>query len=272
MSIRMINNTQKPFVVVNKAIAMDKDLNMRDRGMMLTLMSFPPEWKFSIKGLEKIVPDGRDAINSSLQRLEEKRYLVRVQERDEKGKFTDTKIYINPNPKENPVMNNPIAGNPTSAKPPPEKPNQIINKEKSNQQLKNEESINHSPEYIKTLEVVKDRINYDTIAIDRPKNIFLLNYIVELIAGVFMSNKTTIRIAGADIPTECVRDKIKRLSMFNVEFVIDRINEVSTKITDFDSYLLTCLYKAEEQEDMYWNNMVKNQKRQEEEENGNRKR
>ena len=71
MSITMINNTQKPFVVVNKAIAMDKDLNMRDRGMMLTLMSFPPEWNFSIKGLEKIVPDGRDAISSSLQRLEE---------------------------------------------------------------------------------------------------------------------------------------------------------------------------------------------------------
>jgi len=93
MSITMINNTQKPFVVVNKAIAMDKDLNMRDRGMMLTLMSFPPEWNFSIKGLEKIVPDGRDAISSSLQRLEEKRYLVRVQERDEKGKFADTKIY-----------------------------------------------------------------------------------------------------------------------------------------------------------------------------------
>lgn len=272
MSIRMINNTQKPFVVVNKAIAMDQDLNMRDRGMMLTLMSFPPEWNFSIKGLEKIVPDGRDAISRSLQRLEEKRYLVRVQERDKKGKFADTKIYINPNPKENPVTDNPIAGNPTVAKPPPENPNQIINKEINNQQLNNKESIDHSSEYIKTLETVKERINYDAVAIDRPKDIPLLNYIVELIVGVLVSSKATIRIAGADMPTECVRDKIKRLSMFNIEFVIDRINEVSTKITDFDSYLLTCLYKAEEQEDMYWNNMLKNPKRQEGEENGNRKR
>ena len=137
MSITMINNTQKPFVVVNKAIAMDKDLNMRDRGMMLTLMSFPPEWNFSIKGLEKIVPDGRDAISSSLQRLEEKHYLVRVQERDEKGKFADTKIYINPNPKENPMTGEPLTEIPFSAKPMTENPIQISNKETENKELTN---------------------------------------------------------------------------------------------------------------------------------------
>lgn len=93
MSIMMINNTQKAYVVVNKVIAMDKDLNRRDRGMMLTLMSFSPEWKFSIKCLESIVPDGKDALSRSLQRLEEKRYLIHAQERDEKGKFVDMKIY-----------------------------------------------------------------------------------------------------------------------------------------------------------------------------------
>lgn len=139
MSITMINNTQKPFIVVNKAIAMDKDLNMRDRGMMLTLMSFPLEWNFSIKGLEKIVPDGRDAISSSLQRLEEKQYLARVQERDEKGKFADTKIYINPNPKENPMTGEPLTEIPFSAKPMTENPIQISNKE-----ITNKESITQS--------------------------------------------------------------------------------------------------------------------------------
>lgn len=164
MSITMINNTQKPFVVVNKAIAMDKDLNMRDRGMMLTLMSFPPEWNFSIKGLEKIVPDGRDAISSSLQRLEEKRYLVRVQERDEKGKFADTKIYINPNPKENPMTGEPLTEIPFSAKPMTENPIQISNKEIKHKESTNKKSITQSADkFSETVEAVKEQINYDVV-------------------------------------------------------------------------------------------------------------
>lgn len=262
MSITMINNTQKPFVVVNKAIAMDKDLNMRDRGMMLTLMSFPPEWNFSIKGLEKIVPDGRDAISSSLQRLEEKHYLVRVQERDEKGKFADTKIYINPNPKENPEMDEPITGNPFSGKPMAENPIQINNKEIKNKELTNKKSITQSTErFSETVEAVKEQINYDVVAIDRKNDISYLDYIVDLMARTLLTGKRVIRIAGTDMAADDVKAKLKMINHFNVAFVIDRLKEIDTKITDFDAYILTCLYKADKQEDMHWNNVVRQQMR-----------
>lgn len=262
MSIMMINNTQKPFVVVNKAIAMDKDLNMRDRGMMLTLISFPPEWNFSIKGLEKIVPDGRDAISSSLQRLEEKQYLVRIQERDEKGKFADTKIYINPNPKENPVTDEPITGNPFSGKPTAENPIQINNKEIKNKELTNKKSIIQSTEWFsKTVEAVKEQINYDVVAIDRKNDISYLDYIVDLMARTLLTGKRVIRIAGTDMAADDVKAKLKTINHFNVVFVIDRLKEIDTKITDFDAYILTCLYKADKQEDIHWNNVVRQQMR-----------
>lgn len=257
MSITMINNTQKPFVVVNKAIAMDKDLNMRDRGMMLTLMSFPPEWNFSIKGLEKIVPDGRDAISSSLQRLEEKQYLVRVQERDEKGKFAGTKIYINPNPKENPMTGEPLTEIPFSAKPMTENPIQISNKE-----ITNKESITQSTgRFSETVEAVKEQINYDVVAIDRKNDISYLDYIVDLMARTLLTEKEVIRIAGTDMAADDVKAKLKTINHFNVVFVIDRLREVDTKITDFDAYILTCLHKADKQEDMHWNNVVRQQMR-----------
>ena len=58
---------------------------------------------------------------------------------------------------------------------------------------------------------------------------------------------------------DAVKVKLKNINLFNVEFVIDRLKEVDTKIKDFDSYILTCLYKADEQEEMYWNNVVKQQ-------------
>lgn len=262
MSIMMINNTQKPFVVVNKAIAMDKDLNMRDRGMMLTLMSFPPEWNFSIKGLEKIVPDGRDAISSSLQRLEEKQYLVRIQQRDEKGKFADTKIYINPNPKENPVTDEPLTENPFSGKPTAGNPIQINNKEIKNKELTNKKSITQSTErFCEIVEAVKEQINYDVVAIDRKNDISYLDYIVDLMARTLLTGKRVIRIAGTDMAADDVKAKLKMINHFNVAFVIDRLKEIDTKITDFDAYILTCLYKADKQEDMHWNNVVRQQMR-----------
>ena len=262
MSIMMINNTQKAYVVVNKAIAMDKDLNMRDRGMMLTLMSFPPEWNFSIKGLERIVPDGRDAISSSLQRLEEKQYLVRVQERDEKGKFADTKIYINPNPKENPMTGEPITETPSSVKPTTEKPTEISNKEIKHKELTNKKSITQSADgFSETAEAVKKHINYNVVAIDRENDISYLDYIVDLIARTLLTEKEVVRIAGTDMAADGVKAKLRTINHFNVEFVIDRLREVDTKITDFDAYVLTCLYKADKQEDMYWNNVVRQQMR-----------
>lgn len=260
MSIRMINNTQKPFVVVNKAIAMDQDLNMRDRGMMLTLMSFPPEWNFSIKGLEKIVPDGRDAISSSLQRLEEKQYLVRVQQRDERGKFSDTRIYINPNPKENPMAGEPVTEKPSSAKPTTENPAEISNKEIKHKELTNKKSITQSVDrFSETVESVKEQIDYDVVAIDRKNDIHYLNYIVDLMARTLLTEKDVVRIAGTDMAADAVKDKMKTINHLNVEFVIDRVREVDNKITDFDAYILTCLYKADNQEEIYWNNIVKQQ-------------
>ena len=267
MSITMINSTQKAFVVVNKAVAMDKELGLRDRGMMLTLMSFPPEWDFSIRGLETIIPDGRDAISSSLQRLENKNYLVRRQSRNEDGKFADTKIYINPNPKESPWIDyphteNPSTANPDTAKPLPENPTQINNKEIKNKRINKKESINHSAaNFDETVEDVKAQIEYDAIASDRKNDISLLNYIVDLIARTLITDKPVIRIAGSDRPAEQVKAKMENISFFNVEFVIDRMREVDTKITDFDGYLLTCLYKADEQEEIFLDNLIKQQEK-----------
>lgn len=265
MSIKMINNTQKAFVVVNKAVAMDKELGLRDRGMLLTLMSFPPEWNFSIRGLEAIIPDGKAAISSSLTRLENKRYLVRRQLRGEDGRFADTKIYINPNPKETPwtdypCAETPLTDKPDTVKPSPENPLQISNKEIKNKEISNKKSIIHSAaDYNKTVEEVKAQIEYDAVASDRKNDISLLNYIVDLIARTLLTDKPVIRIAGSERPAEQVKEKMQKVTFFNVEFVIDRMKETKTMITDYDGYLLTCLYKADEQENMYWDNVIRQQ-------------
>ena len=50
------------FCVVGMDVAKDQRLNLTERGMLLTLLSLPPDWDFTVEGMTKILPDGRDRI------------------------------------------------------------------------------------------------------------------------------------------------------------------------------------------------------------------
>ncbi len=51
------NHTQKNFTIISNTILKDHELNIKDRGVLCTLISLPDNWDFSIEGLLKIVPD-----------------------------------------------------------------------------------------------------------------------------------------------------------------------------------------------------------------------
>lgn len=263
MSVELINNTQEAFTVVDKAITMDRSLSLRERGMMLTLLSLPPVWKFNAKGIAAILPDGKDAVNSSLNILESKNYIIREQTRN-KGAFSETKLILNPNPNAPcrviPSSENPLTVNPDTVKPMTENPTLINNKEIITKEIKNKESIIHSAdEFTKMRESVRNQIEYEAVRIDRKNDIKLLDLIVELIVRILLDTSEEIKIGNVILPAEEVKRKFRELNMYNVEFVIDRVKETKTKITNQNAYLMSCLYRAEEQEDLYWDNLVKSE-------------
>ena len=51
---------------VYKDILKNHSLSLRDRGMVVTLLSLPDNWEFTISGLSKIIPDGKSSIRASL--------------------------------------------------------------------------------------------------------------------------------------------------------------------------------------------------------------
>ena len=53
------------------------------------MISLPPNWNFSITGLQKILPDGKASIASALKKLEQFGYLTRTKIRGEKGRIVD---------------------------------------------------------------------------------------------------------------------------------------------------------------------------------------
>ena len=68
---------KEKFTVLASSMFSDRNLNLKDRGLLATMMSLPDDWDFSIKGLASILSDGERAIRCSLLRLEEEGYLIR---------------------------------------------------------------------------------------------------------------------------------------------------------------------------------------------------
>ena len=93
------NKTQGNYVNVYKGIAMDPALSLRDRGMMLTLLSLPDNWDFTTAGLRKILLDGKHSIKSSIDSLQGLGYLSKEQSRGEGGVFGENviEVYETPN-------------------------------------------------------------------------------------------------------------------------------------------------------------------------------
>lgn len=125
------NKTQGKFTMVSKVITTDQELSLEERGMLLTLLSLPDNWEFSIKGLSKILPDGICKISTVINKLLEKGYVERLQSRSKNGTFgtNDIEVYQSPvvkgaaDPAANiPHADKPSAGNSFTDNPDTEKP------------------------------------------------------------------------------------------------------------------------------------------------------
>lgn len=130
------NKTQGNYVNVYKGIAMDPALSLRDRGMMLTLLSLPDNWDFTTAGLRKILPDGKHSIKSSIDSLQGFGYLSKEQSRGEGGVFGENVIEVYETP-HSPFPDFRVPDNPAAVKPVAENRSQLNNKK-----LTNNESIN----------------------------------------------------------------------------------------------------------------------------------
>lgn len=80
---------ERDFTALPNALLQDGRLHVFDVGLLGYMLSLPPDWSFSIRGLAAILPhDGVAAIGKSLQRIEAAGYLQRKQKRGADGKLS----------------------------------------------------------------------------------------------------------------------------------------------------------------------------------------
>ena len=69
-------------------------MTLKAKGLLITMLSKPDGWDYTLNGLQTILFEGRDAIASGLNELERHGYLVRHKTRDRFGRFTDVEYII----------------------------------------------------------------------------------------------------------------------------------------------------------------------------------
>ena len=80
------------FTVIRNEIFKDYSLSAKAVGVACKLLSLPPDWEYSIRGITTLFNDGESSIRSALSELEEHGYLRRERMR-EGGKLSKS-VYI----------------------------------------------------------------------------------------------------------------------------------------------------------------------------------
>jgi hypothetical protein len=81
------------YVVVPNAIARNDRLSFRARGLLVMLLSLPPDWHVTADMLAEDNPDSRTAIRAAMRELRESGYVEVHREQGEKGRW-QTRIEV----------------------------------------------------------------------------------------------------------------------------------------------------------------------------------
>ena len=133
-------NKKSNYTTIDNNIFKNKNLSLKARGLLTTMLSLPDEWDYTVNGLCSILKDGKSSIQSALKELEENGYLVRVQTKDENGMFSSTDYTLY----EIPLAEKPLTENPSTDNLLTENQPQLnTNKLNKNKEITNKENTNN---------------------------------------------------------------------------------------------------------------------------------
>ena len=275
----------KGYTVMSNHHLRNKDLSLKAKGLLSQMLSLPEDWDYTLKGLSLINREQIDAIRAAIRELEQAGYIVRSRERDSQGRLrgADYVIYEQPQPvPDSPTLENPMLDNPTQEKPTLGKPTQlnkdISSKEKTTTDVSitdsipilsrpfpSEDEAAQPPErkgterndaYRVYEEIIKDNIEYNILLQDMKFDHDRLNEIVDIILETVCTSRKKIRIAGDDYPAELVKSKFMKLSSEHIRFVLDCMQENTTKIRNIKQYMKAALFNAPSTIGSYYTSLV----------------
>ena len=274
MAVFRVEKTRNYTVMSNHHLR-DKSLSLKAKGLLSLMLSLPEDWDYTTKGLARICKDGVDSICATVRELEGAGYIVRARERHADGTLGGIEYTILEQPREPeaPKRENPVqvenAGDaprrdfpeqvkPALGKPEQDNPAQLNIHEQRKEEL-NTDLTESFPSFLRERKTAQEdvlerrssyraqimtNVDYDYLVgyteVDRER----LDELVELMLDTVCSTKSTIRVAGEELPAEVVRSRLLRLTDAHLLYVLDRVRENTTEVRHVRQYLLTALYNA----------------------------
>lgn len=274
MAVFRVEKTRNYTVMSNHHLR-NKSLSLKAKGLLSLMLSLPEDWDYTTRGLAYICKDGVDSICATVRELEGAGYIVRARERHADGTLGGIEYTILEQPREPeaPKRENPVqvenAGDapkrafpeqvkPVLGKPEQENPAQLNIEEQSKEEL-NTDLTRSFPSFLRERKFAQEdelerrnsyraqimtNVDYNYLVgyteVDRAR----LDELVELMLDTVCSTKSTIRVAGEELPAEVVRSRLLKLTDAHLLYVLDRINENTTEVRHVKPYLLTALYNA----------------------------
>ena len=269
----------KGYTVMSNHHLRNKELTLKAKGLLSQMLSLPENWDYTLAGLSHINKESIDAIRTAVLELEKAGYIKRSQGRDKKGKMTAITYTIYEQP-QSPVLENPTSDKPTFEKPKTDNPTSEnpmqLNKDIQKTDLSRKEEINkdglntdsipilspdHSPlseqntlleqkgkeekdAYKIYEEIIKGNIEYEHLINAKRLDRDRIDEILDLILETVCSKRKKIIIAGDEYPAELVKAKFMKLDSSHIEFVLDCMQENTTKVRNIKQYLKAVLFNA----------------------------
>lgn len=95
------------------------------------------------------------------------------------------------------------------------------------------------------IELIKQNIEYEHLmAHGEWRDKALYEELFEVICEVVCVKRKTVRVGGEDYPYELVKSKFLKLDSTHLQYVIECMQNTTTKITNIKAYMITSLYNA----------------------------
>lgn len=91
---------------------------------------------------------------------------------------------------------------------------------------------------------LKNNISYDALAANRPRDVRLIDSIVELMTETLCTRKKELVISGSSYKAELVKRRLMSLEADHIEYVVECINTMTTKVRNIKKYMLAMLFNA----------------------------
>lgn len=252
------------YTKVSNSVLRDKMLSVKDRGVYCTICSLSDNWKFSLSGLCAIVPDGVDAVRTSLSNLQKAgyidwkktrgkdgRYISRLEVFSDRKMLTDEKISAKPpygktdkdkqsrdNHVGKAVMDNPAVYNTDNIR-------QDINTDNNRSINQSEGELETDGEIEEYRELIADNINLDSllaIAVQHNNDeVQMVREIYDVICDMVCYPRNHVMIKGVAYPWKTVQAQFLKLQYYHIRDILNRIVETE-RVKNMSAYLVSTLY------------------------------